>query len=90
MKSDASNVIDHEDAAAQGVRARVSRVRDLILRAANEPAVASALGQHPEAFREEYNLTDEQIEQIKVVSASGALAEIGIPPLDDPEDIAYY
>jgi hypothetical protein len=55
-----------------------TNIRDLCIRAGSDPTFAESLLNSPEDFREEYNLTDEQCQQIKVLFSNGLLGEIAL------------
>ena len=65
-------------------------VRDLVARAAEDPAFAQVLMEHPEVFREEYGLTDEQCDQIKLLAGKGLLTPVSATRLQPNQGGSGY
>ncbi|GGO27241.1 hypothetical protein GCM10010116_54610 [Microbispora rosea subsp. aerata] len=61
------------------------RVRDLVQRAASDPAFAEQLLSEPESVASEYNLGPDQIDQIKELAGAGLLqpaVQAHVAPVD--------
>ncbi|MBL8175735.1 MAG: hypothetical protein JNK48_13760 [Bryobacterales bacterium] len=64
-------------------------IRDLVARAASDPAFAEQLLNNPGAFQEEYGLTPQQTDQIKVLFGKGLLGELTVQT-DKVAVASYY
>ncbi|MEU8383235.1 hypothetical protein [Streptosporangium sp. NPDC048865] len=69
------------------------RVRDLVQRAASDPAFAEQLLSNPESVATEYNLGTDQIDQIKELAGAGLLqpaVQAHTVPVKEPGGGGYY
>jgi hypothetical protein len=56
--------------------ATITAVRELVQRAATDPGFADVLLRNPEVFREEYGLTEEQCNQVRLLAGKGLLPTV--------------